>query len=74
MAEFLLVGWVLGLAVGLFHASTLLQRQASRGFLSALYNAFWSLLLWTVFGPYLLAVWLIGGVLQLLIGKLRPAG
>lgn len=73
MSEFLLVGWVLGLGVGLFHAASLIQRQAARGILPALYNALWSLVLWTIFGPYVLAVWLIGGVFQLMAGKARPA-
>ena len=74
MHEFLLVGWAIGLGVGLFHAATLIQRQAARGLLPALYNALWSLILWTVFGPYVLAVWLIGGIVQLVAGKKRTAG
>ncbi len=69
MSEFLLVGWIAGLMVGLYHAASLLQRQAPRGALSAAYNALWAVGLWAFFGPYVLAVWLIGGLVQLVAGR-----
>ena len=43
--------------MGLLHAIYLFCQQ---GGMDGLYRSAWALILWTVFGPYVLAFWLIG--------------
>ncbi len=62
MALFIWVGTALGLIAGCFHARQIfLQRiEQGTGTLRALYYAAWTLALWSLFGAYLLAFWLLG--------------
>ncbi|MDH3665335.1 MAG: hypothetical protein OEN23_00215 [Paracoccaceae bacterium] len=61
MQNFLTIGAVIGLLIGLAHALELFQRRSPQiGSVGAAYSAIWTVLLWTLFGAYLLAFWLIG--------------
>lgn len=86
MDEFVWMGFALGALAGMLHGWTLFQRQMRRaaksgarsGKLKAAYNAIWSLVLWTLFGPYVLGVWLLGSAAYILSGlrggsRARPA-
>ncbi|MEZ5830768.1 MAG: hypothetical protein R3D05_06275 [Dongiaceae bacterium] len=75
MNAFLLTGIVLGAAIGLTHAIQIFRERIAsghRGLPSAAWFAVWTGLLWTVFGPYVLAVWLLGA-LGLAVSRLRQA-
>ena len=63
MSAFLWIGTALGALAGLCHAALVYRQQAAapggatgRG----LYYSLWTVLLWTLFGAYLLAFWLLG--------------
>jgi hypothetical protein len=69
----ILIGSVVGAGLGLMHATALARRMFARadslapGFSlgslgTPLYFGFWTLLLWTVFGSYVLYLWLIACV------------
>ena len=68
MAEFLWLGSALGAVLGLSHGVYLYRQMAARtpneraasGKAQALYYALWTFVLWTVFGAYALAFWLLG--------------
>ena len=68
MVEFLWLGSALGTVLGLVHGVSLYRRNAPRGpggdgpggRLQGLYYALWALLLWTLFGSYVLAFWVLG--------------
>ena len=73
MEEFLWSGAVLGALFGVLHAAQVYRRRmadegASPG--RAAYFALWTVALWTLFGAYLLAFWIIGAV-GLAISRLR---
>lgn len=66
----ILIGSAFGAAIGLVHAAGLARRLAVRsdfaspgfslsGIGAALYYGLWTLLLWTMFGSYVLYLWLI---------------
>lgn len=63
----------LGFIAGLAHAMHIVSSQWSLPGLNArpmaLYRAAWAVALWTVFGSYLVALWIIGGVLKAVIGR-----
>lgn len=66
------MGSLLGLMAGLAHAVYVYRIVASEGETKstsrpgvALYYALWTVLLWVLFGSYLLLLWLLGGVLYL---------
>lgn len=70
MNSAILIGSVLGAGIGLFHATGLARRLAARsdfaspgfslsGIGTALYYGLWTLVLWTMFGSYVLYLWLI---------------
>lgn len=64
MGTLLVTGTVLGAAVGLVHAVHLWRSAKREGDASALtlYRGVWAIALWTLFGSYLLVLWLIGAV------------
>ncbi len=65
MDGFLVTGAVLGATFGLLHAFQVYrQRVADEGAspVRAGWFALWILVLWTLFGAYLLAFWLIGAI------------
>lgn len=68
MAAFLWVGAGIGALMGVLH-SVLMFRQkragVGSGFGMALYFSVWTLALWTLFGPYLLFFYLLGGAAML---------
>lgn len=70
MNSAILIGSAFGAGIGLIHATGLARRLAARsdfaspGFSRSgigvpLYYGFWTLLLWTFFGSYVLYLWLI---------------
>ena len=73
MSEFLWAGVVLGAVLGVIHAVQVYrQRIADEGASPgrAAYFALWAVTLWTIFGAYLLAFWIIGAA-GLAISRLR---
>ena len=79
MAEFIWIGSTIGAALGLTHGIHLFRRIAARpagghgpgGPAQGLYYALWAFLLWTVFGAYVLALWLLGVLLYPVVRTLR---
>ncbi|NQV20807.1 MAG: hypothetical protein HQ511_05260 [Rhodospirillales bacterium] len=87
MDMFLWIGSAVGAVIGVLHGFSLYQKMAARAATSgtragigagtggspgrALYYGLWTFVLWTVFGSYVLAFWLIGGVAQSLAGLKR---
>ena len=79
MALFLWIGCACGATLGLLHALYLYRQIAARNSTAGapdinrrgLYYGIWTFVLWTVFGSYVLAFWLIGAIASALIG-LRP--
>ena len=73
MGDFLWAGAVLGALFGVIHAAQAYrQRVADEGASPgrAAWFALWAVALWTLFGAYLLAFWIIGAV-GLAISRLR---
>ena len=70
MTLFLWVGSALGATLGVLHALFLYRQIAARYStagstgvnLRALYYGIWTFALWTIFGSYVLAIWLLGGI------------
>lgn len=68
VVDFLWVGSTLGVLVGLVHGVYLFQRIAPRahargglgGKAQGIYYGLWALCLWTAFGSYVLALWIVG--------------
>ena len=79
MNEFLLIGSTFGAVLGLLHGIYLYQLQASRAVASGLtgsrakglYYGLWTFALWTLFGSYVLAFWILGSVASV-IARLIP--
>lgn len=69
MVEFIqfamLIGFLLGLVHGVHLFRTLAPQSGLFGRARGLYFGVWALTLWTVLGPYVLAIWLIGGLFYL---------
>lgn len=75
MAEFLLAGAFVGAIVGLLHAVHVFGERMSRGpggTVAAAWFAFWAFALWTIFGAYVLALWLLGLVCMTLLRLMPP--
>ena len=76
MDAFLWTGSALGAVLGLLHAVYLYRRRAGRGVAgvraTALYHGLWTFALWTLFGSYVLAFWILGAVGQS-VARLIPA-
>jgi hypothetical protein len=70
MVEFLSIGSTLGAVVGLLHGIYLYRQQTARAAANdptgngaaGLYYGLWAFVLWTLFGAYVLAFWLLGAV------------
>lgn len=73
MALFLELGVVLGFLIGLAHGAYLYRQRSTAGYHDGVYFGLWTLALWTVFGAYVLAFWLIG-VAGMALARLRSAG
>lgn len=79
MTLFLWFGSACGATLGLLHALYLYRQIAARysttgatGInLRGLYYGIWTFALWTIFGSYVLAFWLIGGIAHVLL-RLTP--
>jgi len=72
MSILLWTGTILGAAIGLAHAVYLWRttRQGTGGAGVALYRGVWALALWTLFGTYVLVLWIIGVIGVALTGRL----
>jgi hypothetical protein len=75
MTLFLWIGTALGATVGLLHSVYLYreinartERPASAGINSrGFYYAVWTVGLWSLFGSYILGLWLIGSIAKALV-------
>jgi hypothetical protein len=84
MANFLWIGSALGAGLGLLHGIYLYRQQTARALASSttssraigLYYAIWAFALWTLFGAYVLAFWIVGSIAywsaRLIPGDARP--
>ena len=71
MSILLWTGTVLGAVIGVIHAIHICREKVmanSPG--GAVYAALWAVVLWTLFGAYLLVFWIVG-TLGLALGWLR---
>jgi hypothetical protein len=76
MDQFLMLGTILGAVLGAFHAPIVYRQRIVDGGLSPLgagYFALWAFALWTLFGAYLLAFWLIGAA-GMAVSQVSSAG
>lgn len=87
MDTFLWIGGALGAVLGVLHGFSLYRKMVARAATAgtgagtgadiggsagrALYFGLWTFVLWTVFGSYVLAFWLIGGAARSLAGLKR---
>lgn len=72
MATFIWLGTAAGFFTGLVHAFHLVREHhvaGPYGLAAVIYRAIWAVLLWSLFGAYLLAFWILGSVLMLLSGR-----
>ncbi len=73
MSLLLWVGTISGAAIGLAHAIYLwrvsMQEANSRS--TAIYRGVWAIGLWTLFGTYVLVLWIVGVIAYGLAGFLR---
>ena len=62
MAMFIWIGTAIGFVVGTFHARSIFRQRLAQGvgMPKAIYFAVWTLFLWSLFGAYVLAFWLLG--------------
>ena len=71
------LGTAFGFAIGLLHAIQIVatgsQDTSPDRLFARIYRAIWSIGLWTLFGAYLLVLWLIAFILKLAFAK-RTAG
>ena len=67
------LGTVLGFLAGVAHAAYILTTQSSLPEASAgaraVYRAIWAVVLWTLFGGYLLFCWILGLLLKPLVRR-----
>ena len=72
MSLLLWVGTILGAGVGVAHAVYLwrasLQESESRSM--AIYRGAWAIGLWTLFGTYVLVLWIVGVIAYGMVGFL----
>jgi len=70
MGTFIWIGSALGAVVGLLHGIYLYRQQTARLLANdptrsraiGLYYGLWAVVLWTIFGAYVLAFWILGAV------------
>lgn len=77
MGEVIWFGTVLGAVVGALHCVQFLISnlgQTGRHSIRTLWHALWILALWTVFGAYVLAFWLLGAVVFILSRPFQRPG
>lgn len=77
MGDFIWYGTLLGTAEGFLHfLQTLASRLGKPGLstIKTVWQALWTWALWTMFGAYVLAFWIIGLVLYLLAKVARTRG
>ena len=85
MGIFLWLGSGLGAVLGVLHGVHLYRRQTARAItggslsprVSGLYYGLWAVALWTLFGSYVLAFWVLGAVAYAfvwLVKGVRTAG
>jgi hypothetical protein len=67
MSELLWIGSILGAVVGVAHA-VYLWRAESQGQGAAIYRGLWAIGLWTLFGTYVLVLWVVGVIVYGLSG------
>lgn len=75
MEIFLWIGSALGAVIGLLHGFYLYRQQTARVFAGGnsgrrvigLYYGLWTFALWTLFGSYVLAFWILGSVAYLFV-------
>lgn len=74
MADFLVVGSVLGGVLGLLHGVWVYRLwSARRARLAGLYYGLWTFALWTLFGAYVLGFWLLS-ILAYGLRRALPGG
>jgi len=79
MGSVLLIGSLLGALAGTTHAGAILLHERRAGSLAqptAAWRALWTVALWTLFGTYVLMLWLLASAVYagyLLRRRLRPA-
>jgi hypothetical protein len=74
MANFLWVGSAFGAIFGMLHGIYLYRQQAACALASGttggraigLYYGLWAFALWTLFGAYVLALWVLGSIAYLI--------
>jgi hypothetical protein len=74
MANFLWLGSVFGAVFGMLHGIYLYRQQAACALASGtiggraigLYYGLWAFALWTLFGAYVLALWVLGSIAYLI--------
>jgi hypothetical protein len=79
MAYFFWIGSTFGATLGLLHALYLYRQIAARYSTvgatgvnrRGLYYGIWTFALWTIFGSYVLAFWLVGGIANVLLRLTR---
>jgi hypothetical protein len=79
MGTFLWIGSALGAAVGLLHGIYLYRQQVAWALANepysskatGIYYGLWAILLWTVFGAYVLAFWMLGAIAWLIMRVVR---
>jgi hypothetical protein len=71
------LGTALGFAIGLLHATQIVATESQDSspdrLFTRIYRAIWAIGLWTLFGAYLLVLWLTAFILKLAFAK-RTAG
>jgi hypothetical protein len=74
MELFLWIGSALGAVLGLLHGACLYRDIAARAAnggaalnVRGLYYGVWTFALWTIFGSYVLALWLVGAIASSLV-------
>lgn len=78
MSMFIWIGTAIGFVVGTLHACSIFRQRLAQGagMPKAVYFAVWTLALWSLFGAYVLAFWVLGaaGIAVSRVGRQeRPA-
>lgn len=72
MGTFIWFGTAVGFVVGLIHAVHIFREHHAvepYGLAAAIYRSIWGVILWSLFGAYLLVFWFLGSILMLLSGR-----
>jgi hypothetical protein len=72
------LGMALGFAIGFLHATQIIaigsNDSSPDSFFARLYRAAWAMGLWTLFGAYLLALWILAFILRQVFANTTTAG